>query len=393
MAKLLLTSDDSVYSCNGKFYAESRERYDFYQRYLRVFDKLRLVTRCVYEDELKPGRIELNPNQIEYIAVPFFSGPAQYAKQYFRVGKILRHITDGCDAAVLRLPSTVGQRVCDKVMRAGIPYATEIVFDAKDGYKSEHNPIHKILWYIIHHQMQNACYKAQGVSCVTEHYLQQNYYSKVPNAFSSHYSSLSLNRDFYLSARMYPQKDTLNIVHVANQVEFNGRKGCNEVIKALNILKDRGVNAHVNFIGRDYHNGIHLLSGFAESLGVRDMLKFVGYANREQLSKYLDSSDLFVMPTRAEGLPRVIIEAMAKGLPCITTPVSGNPELISEHFLVDYEDVETLAGRIEELIKDKALYEAASAENFNRSLQYEASILEKRRDEFYSKLKSCIKKS
>ena len=82
---------------------------------------------------------------------------------------------------------------------------------------------------------------------------------------------------------------------------------------------------------------------------------------------------------------------MAKGLPCITTPVSGNPELISEYFLVDYENVETLADRIEELIKDKVLYEAASAENFNRSLQYEDSILEKRRDEFYSKLKGCIR--
>lgn len=391
MAKLLLTCDDYVYSFNGIFYAESCERYEFYQRYLRVFDELRLVTRCVYETGFKPGWVELNSNRIEYVPVPSFSGPAQYAKQFFRIGKVLRHITDGCDAAVLRLPSTVGQRVCSKVMRVGIPYATEIVFDAKDGYKNEHNLISKILWYIIHRQMQIACYKALGVSCVTEHYLQQNYYSRVKDAFSSYYSSLSLDKNFYSGARKYPTRDTFIVSLVANQVEFNGRKGCNEVIKALSILKDRGVNVHVNFIGRDYHNGIHLLSGLAESLGVRNMLTFVGYANRKQLSEYLDSSDIYVMPTRAEGLPRVIIEAMAKGLPCITTPVSGNPELISSHFLVNYEDVETLAERIEELIKDKSLYESASAENFNRSLQYEASILEKRRDAFYSKLKACIK--
>ena len=98
------------------------------------------------------------------------------------------------------------------------------------------------------------------------------------------------------------------------------------------------------------------------------------------------------MPTWAEGLPRVIIEAMAKGLPCITTPVSGNPELVSEHFLVKYSDVEVLADRIEELVKNKSVYEAESKGNFKKSLLYEASVLEKRRDSFYQKLKSCVKK-
>lgn len=391
MAKLLMSCDDYVYRCNGRYYAASQEKYDFYQRYLRVFEELRLVTRCVDEPDLKESRVALSDRRIEYIPVPFFSGPKQYAKQYFKIGRLLRNVTEGCDAAILRLPSTTGQRVCGKVMKAGIPYATEIVYDAKDGYENENNPVHKLLWYIIHHQMQAACATARGVSCVTEHYLQQHYFSTLPDAFTSHYSSLALPKDFYLSPREYPSKEVLTIAHVSNQVQFNGRKGCNEVIKALSILKGRGIRAHVNFIGKDYHNGTHLLSGLAESLGVRDMLTFAGYASREQLSEYLNSSDLFVMPTRAEGLPRVIIEAMSKGLPCITTPVSGNPELISEHFLVDYEDVETLADRIEELIKDKALYEAASAENFNRSLQYEASILEDRRDEFYSKLKACIK--
>lgn len=391
MAKLLMSCDDYVYRHKGNYYAASQEKYDFYQRYLRVFEDLRLVTRCIDESELKKSRVELSDKRIEYVPVPFFSGPKQYAKQYFKIGKLLRNITEGCDAAILRLPSTTGQRVCGKVMKSGIPYATEIVYDAKDGYENGNNPVHKLLWYIIHHQMQAACATARGVSCVTEHYLQQHYFSTSPDAFSSHYSSLALPKEFYSNPRKYPQKEVLTIAHVSNQVQFNGRKGFNEIIKAIKILKDRNVYIQVNFIGPDYQNGFALLSDLAKSLGVEDRVHFLGWASREQLSNYLDSSDIYVMPTTAEGLPRVIIEAMAKGLPCITTPVSGNPELVSEHFLVDYGDVETLADRIEELIKDKAIYEAASTENFTRSLQYEASILENRRDEFYSKLKACIR--
>lgn len=391
MVKLLLTSDDSVYSCNGKFYAESRERYDFYQRYLRVFDKLRLVTRCVYEADLKPGRIELNPNQIEYVAIPYFSGPAQYAKQYFRVSKAMRHITDGCDAAVLRLPSTVGQRVCRMVMNAKLPYAIEIVSCAKDAYKCAPSVIHKILWFIIHRQMSSACFKSNGVSCVTEKYLQRYYFSKKSDAFYKYYSSLALPQSFYTSPRKYPSKEKFIISNVANQIEFNGCKGFNEIILALKLLKDRNIPVIFRFAGNDYHNGVEKLLSFAKAQGVGKQLEYAGYLSRKNLDSFLSAVDIFVMPTHFEGLPRTIIEASAKGLPVVSSPVSGVPELVSSHFLVDYEDVETLADRIEELIKDKALYETASAENFNRSLQYESSLLEGRRDEFYSKLKACIR--
>ena len=82
---------------------------------------------------------------------------------------------------------------------------------------------------------------------------------------------------------------------------------------------------------------------------------------------------------------------MAKGLPAISTPVSGNPELLDAHFLVKYEDVQTLASRIEELITDKELYERISLENFNNSKKYESTVLEKRRDLFYQELKQISK--
>jgi glycosyltransferase involved in cell wall biosynthesis len=110
--------------------------------------------------------------------------------------------------------------------------------------------------------------------------------------------------------------------------------------------------------------------------------------NRITLASALDDADIFVLPTRAEGLPRVIIEAMAKGLPCISTNVSGNPELLDSHWLTGYEDIELLAERIKELCTNSLIYEATSIENYNNSLKYEASILEKRRDAFYGNLKN-----
>ena len=152
MAKLLLSCDDYVFRCNGKYYARTQEKYDFYQRYLRVFDKLRLVTRCVDEKQLGKSRVSLDDSRIEFVPMPFFSGPLQYAKAYYKIYKQLKGITDGCDAAILRLPSTIAQRVCTKVMKSGIPYATELVFDANDAMDNATNPIERLLWSNIHRQ-------------------------------------------------------------------------------------------------------------------------------------------------------------------------------------------------------------------------------------------------
>lgn len=390
MAKLLMSCDDYVYCYNGKYYARTQEKYDFYQRYLRVFEQLRLVTRCVEEDTLGKSRVPLDDPRIEFFPMPFFSGPLQYAKKYASIGKAIKHITDGCDAAILRLPSTIAQRVCDQVKKSGIPYATELVFDAKDAYESATSIIERLLWKVIHRQMIDDCAKADGVACVTEKYMQQHYTSKKPDAFFGHYSSLALNSSFYTSERKYPEKDVLTIAHVCTQVQFKGRKGYNEVIEAVQILKSRGVNVKVQFAGPDYHDGIRKLKQLATELGVSNRIEFIGGVNRKQLSDYLEQADIYVMPTWAEGLPRVIIEAMAKGLPCITTPVSGNPELVEEHFLVPYYDTKTLADRIEELINNPSFYEQTSRNNFERCQQYEAMILQARRDEFYKKLKEKI---
>lgn len=391
MATLLLSCDDYVYCYQGRYYARTQEKFDFYQRYLRVFDKLKLVTRCVYEDTLGKSRVALDDERIEYISIPFFSGPLQYAKVFFKIEQKLHNITEGCDAAILRLPSTIAQRVCKKVMKSGIPYATELVFDANDAMKSAISPLERLLWKIINKQMIEACEGASGVACVTEHYLQTHYSSKKSDAFYGQYSSLALDKSFYSRARKMPKKKSFTIAHVCTQVQYNGRKGYNEVIKAIALLKARGVDVNVKFAGPDYHDGIRKLMQLATLLGVEDRVHFIGGLNRMQLSEYLELSDLYVMPTWAEGLPRVIIEAMAKGLPCITTPVSGNPELVDAHLLVDYNDIITLADRIEELCKDTTLYERTSQINFQRSKKYEASILQARRDEFYNKLKNCIR--
>lgn len=385
--KLLLACDDYIYYNNGKYYAASQEKANFYSRYLRVFDELRLVARCKHENSIKNGRVLLD-NKIDYIPLPFFQGPLQYAKTYFKIGKILHDVTDGCHAAILRLPSTVAMRITEQIKHAKLPLATEIVYDAHDGFTSESNIVRKLLWKFIDIKMRKICYSACGVSCVTQSYLQRRYYSKIKDAFYSSYSSLDLPNEFYTQKRLFPKKNVFVIVHVANQIEYNGRKGHIELLKVLKLILDMGVAVKIKFVGADYFGGINKLKNLANRMGISENIDFLGYLGREELSSLLDICDLFVLPTKAEGLPRVVIEAMAKGLPCITTIVSGNSELLPSEYLFEYDDIAGMSNKIYELITSKEKYEQASDINFKKSQEYASSILEYRRDKFYTELKN-----
>ena len=386
MAKLLVSCDEYIYRVNGKYYAANESRKEFLCRYLRVFDCVKYVLRCIEEPELKPGRALMEGNRIEFVPVPIFHGPIQYAKNYFKVRRSVKNVVNGCDAAILRLPSTVAQLISGDVLKSRIPYAVEVVFDAKDGADTSESILEKILWKIIHHKMTKLCYNADGVSCVTEKYLQQRYFSKKANHFTSHYSTLALDKSFCTSPRQFPEKDILTIAHVDMQLELNGRKGTRQVIDALSLLKNRGIFVNVVFAGEDRGNSKEIIMEYAASVGVDKQVSCPGFLSRAELGSLLDRSDLFVLPTKAEGLPRVIIEAMAKGLPVVTTPASGNPELIREEYLVDYKDVEGMAQKIAELVMSKDAYERASKSNYNKSLEYAPDILQNRRDIFYSGL-------
>lgn len=389
--KLLLSCDDYCYK-SGNNYFLSDKSYLLASRYLKVFDgvKMALRTKEVTLAEIPSNCHKLVDERIEIHEMPFFQGPAQFSKVIISAVKAAKESLQNCDAAILRLPSPVAFIVWRKLRHTNIPFATEIVFDCKDASNSG-NFQSKVLWCILHAWQVKACAEAEGVSCVTSEYLQRRYHPTKNGAFVSNYSSAEIVPAFFYRARTYPNKKILSIAHVANQVAFNSRKGHNELIKAISLLKKDGIVIDVKFIGEDYFDGFEKLRHFATELGVEDQIQFTGYLSSKQMRETLIDSDLAVLPTKSEGLPRVIIEAMAMGIPCVTTPVSGNPELIDKQFLVNYDDVIGLKDRIRDLVIDKNLYEEQSKTNFERSKEYSSLVLNPRRYEFYKKLYELAK--
>lgn len=99
----------------------------------------------------------------------------------------------------------------------------------------------------------------------------------------------------------------------------------------------------------------------ADELGVGSHVELLGWVGAEQRANLLASSWLYALPSYNEGLPMSVLEAMAAGVPVLSTPVGGIPEVVTdgvEGFLVPPGDVQALAERMARLLSDAALARA-----------------------------------
>ena len=133
------------------------------------------------------------------------------------------------------------------------------------------------------------------------------------------------------------------------------RKGIDIVIDALRVAKDRGVRLHLVIAG-DGPERENLMQQ-SQEYGVSDQICFVGNQSHRQMLSLMKSCLLFVLASRAEGMPLVIAEAMACGRAVVASNVDGVPEIVQDGttgILVPVEDPISLASALIKLYADTA---------------------------------------
>lgn len=152
----------------------------------------------------------------------------------------------------------------------------------------------------------------------------------------------------------------------------------------------KGVRAGLNLKLRIAGDGKHraAMERLATDLGLADRVHFLGHLPAgARVREELDSADLFLLPSRHEGLPRALVEAMARSLPCIASNVGGIPELLPPEDLVPPGDVDGLAGKLVEVLGDPIRMEAMSARNLRRSGDFREDLLVDRRNAFFREVR------
>jgi colanic acid/amylovoran biosynthesis glycosyltransferase len=133
-------------------------------------------------------------------------------------------------------------------------------------------------------------------------------------------------------------------------------KGQHLLIDALHQLLAQGRNVRLRLAGNGPDEDS--LRTHAARLGLADRVVFEGAVNQDRIRSVYARADVFCLPSFAEGLPVVLMEAMSMGIPCVTTAITGIPELIRhgiEGLLVPPSDLDALVSALATLIDDEGL--------------------------------------
>ncbi|MFQ3544391.1 glycosyltransferase [Halobacillus rhizosphaerae] len=167
-----------------------------------------------------------------------------------------------------------------------------------------------------------------------------------------HRMGVDLKR-FTFSVKKYSSND-ISIISVARLVE---KKGIEYSIKAISILINKGININYTIVGdgplRPY------LQQLIDDLGIGNYVKIAGWRQQTELIELLTESHLLMVPSVTsrngdmEGIPVVIMESMAMGLPVLSTYHSGIPEIIEDNktgFLVGERNILSISEKLTYII-------------------------------------------
>ncbi len=143
---------------------------------------------------------------------------------------------------------------------------------------------------------------------------------------------------------LIPQREVRLSMRLVFLGRMGDRKGSARAVRAVAMLPDT-VRPHVElWLAGD--GEVEATRVLVHELGLEQQVRVSGWIDAEERNRWLKDADAFILPTRAEGVPMSILEAIAWGLPVITTPVGGIPDVIRsgvEGIMVEPDDIQAIS--------------------------------------------------
>ena len=146
------------------------------------------------------------------------------------------------------------------------------------------------------------------------------------------------------------QTEGLNLLHIGR---FNEQKNHEGLLKAFARIRKERPDSRLDLLGDG--ELMEATQKLAKDLGVADAVRFLG--NQNHVYGFMEKADIFLLPSRYEGMPMTIIEAMGMGMPIVASAVGGVPDMLmdGESGLLTSCEPESVAEAVLRLAEDEAL--------------------------------------
>jgi glycosyltransferase involved in cell wall biosynthesis len=375
------------------------EEYHFWRRYLEVFENVLVLSRVRLAPGEVQGSVRADGPDVTFADLPDFRGPWQYVRGFPTLRRRIREAVEMADAFMLRAPGVISQLVWKSLRDRKIPFGVQVGGDpwevfSPDNVRTIVRPLVRRVWT---RELRQICHEASAVAYVTHTSLPRRYPAS-ERAFVAHFSDVELagrvaspeqleTRVARIRAGSSAAQSVMPLARLGTLGSLAQLyKGPDVLLKAVAVCLARGLNIEVEFAGDGAHRPA--MEALAKRLGIAGRAKFLGaLPPGKAVVDFLDRLDLFVLPSRTEGLPRAMIEAMARGCACIGTTVGGIPELLPPEDMVPPDDAGALAEKIIEVLSDPDRMERMARRNWENAREYLPEVLGARRRAFYRKVR------
>jgi len=369
---LLTTSEWRFIRGADGYYTKSSYPYAYWQRMLGHFDRVTIAARVTTE-AVPPTARRVDGPGVTIEPITDFVGALGLVRAMPGLVRRLPAWIRSHDSFLLRAPGVIGGVVWCGLMAARRPFAVEVVGDPAESLRGR--PGGAIAQALAGSQLRAMTAAAKVTRYVTASTLQRRY-PPDPRGVSVSVSDVEISATL-LAGPAPPTRPgpTLELVFVGSLSHY---KGVDILLAALT----RTAHPHRLTVVGDGALRDELERAAA---GLAGRVRFLGALPvGDAVRTVMQAHDLLVLPSRGEGLPRVVIEAMAAGIPCVATNVGGTAELLDAGQLVPAESPVALALAIDALAASVARRRELAAAGRLRVAHFVTEERDRRFDRFFA---------
>ncbi|NLC63752.1 MAG: glycosyltransferase family 4 protein [Thermoanaerobacterales bacterium] len=377
--KALFVHSHRFFLKDNEYYTSGTLNNTLFERYFAVFEEVEVLARCeiIGNDKYNDKIIENNKVTLPILnlinAVDSFN--------YKQIFPWVKKAVMATDCVIARLPSVLGIIACYYALKLHKPWAVEVVGHAWDALWYHGSLKGKISAPILTFLTKTMVKKAPYVLYVTNNFLQIHYPTRGKSIACSNVELPIFDEEVLekrltkIDSKTYPIKIGL-IGAMSSKL-----KGIDDAIKALSIARSQLPPFEFHVLGGGDKRYFYKL---AVQKGLKEEVKFDGtLSSGKPVFDWLDQLDLYIQPSKTEGLPRALIEALSRGLPAIGSFVGGIPELLDEECIIKPGDINSLGKKIVWVLSNPSKQKELAMRNFKRAGEYSKTILDKRRTGFW----------